>query len=149
MHFSFLFFLISKFYFISFSFIVVLGGGTLWHLQRFLQYINCIILEFIPPPLFFIPPPPDSWNSYNRYHYCIFMYVHTFFALYSPSYPLSPPTISPLPLVPTFPPGQDLFHPPVLWFCRREKINRLWEGNETWRSKTEHYGLDMASLFLP
>jgi hypothetical protein len=31
-----------------FSFIVVLGGGTLWHLQRFLQCIKYSILEFTP-----------------------------------------------------------------------------------------------------
>jgi hypothetical protein len=33
-----------------FFIIVVLGGGTLWHLKKFLQYIICIIL--------------DSWGSF-------------------------------------------------------------------------------------
>jgi hypothetical protein len=30
------------------TFIVVLGGSTLWHLQRFLQCIKYITLEFTP-----------------------------------------------------------------------------------------------------
>jgi hypothetical protein len=33
-------------------FIVVLDGGVLWHLQKFLQYIKCITLEFPTPPVY-------------------------------------------------------------------------------------------------
>jgi hypothetical protein len=33
-----------------------------------------IILEFTPPLLFF--PHPDSWNSFNRYHFCIYICVY-------------------------------------------------------------------------
>jgi hypothetical protein len=44
--------------------------------------------------------------------------VYTIFALYSPSFTLSP--LLPPPLVPTLP-RQDLFYPPVLRFCKRKK----------------------------
>jgi hypothetical protein len=63
--FSFLFF---KFFLLNFiinfffPFMVVLCGGTLWHLQRHLQCINCIILEFTPSTSA-LYPPPHSWNS--------------------------------------------------------------------------------------
>jgi hypothetical protein len=39
-------------------FIVVLGGGTLWHLWRFLQCIKYITLEFTPSTIFLYPFPP-------------------------------------------------------------------------------------------
>jgi hypothetical protein len=35
--------------------------------------------------------------------------------------PIPFPTTSPLPMVPTAPSLQILFHPLVLWFCRRKK----------------------------
>jgi hypothetical protein len=59
----------------------------------------------------------------NRYNFCTHMHVHTFFAPCSPSYPFSRPH-PPLPLIPTLPPGKDLFHPPILQFCRREKSKK-------------------------
>jgi hypothetical protein len=79
------------------------------------QYIT---LEFIPSSIPVIPSFPDSWNSYKMYQYCNYMHVYTFFALYPPFCPLSPtPPTGANPHS-----GQDLFHLPVLQFCRREKI---------------------------
>jgi hypothetical protein len=40
-------------------FIVVLGRGTLWHLQKFLHYIKYIIAEFTLPTFSFISPSPQ------------------------------------------------------------------------------------------
>jgi hypothetical protein len=73
--------------------IVVLGGGTLLHccIVRFLQCINYIILEFTPSSTSLYSPSADSWNSFNRYYFCIYMHVYMCFALYSLYYPFSIP----------------------------------------------------------
>jgi hypothetical protein len=36
-------------------------------------------------------PSPHSWDSFNRYHFYIYIHVYTVFAPYSPSYALFPP----------------------------------------------------------
>jgi hypothetical protein len=69
-----------------FFFIIVLGGGTSWYLHKFLQYIKYIILEFPPPSFSFIPSSPHSWNSFNRYHFSIYIHVYTVFALWIHAY---------------------------------------------------------------
>jgi hypothetical protein len=53
--------------------------------------INYIILEFTPSTAPLYLSSPDSWNSFNRYRFYIYMHVYTFFAPHSFSYPLSPP----------------------------------------------------------
>jgi hypothetical protein len=47
------------FLFYGLLFIGVLGGGKLWHLQKFLQYIKYITLEFTLPSFSFTHPPPS------------------------------------------------------------------------------------------
>jgi hypothetical protein len=109
-----------------FSLYCYAGWDTLWHFKRFLKCIKYIIFGFTPP-LLSLSPFPHSWNSFSRYHFCIYMHVYTFFVAYSPSYPLSS-LPQPLLLVPALPPVQDLVSPPVLQFCRREKRKR-----KTWQ----------------
>jgi hypothetical protein len=74
------------------------GWGMLWHLHRLLQYVNYITHEFISSTILLHLlhfPPPNSWISFNRYHFCIFLHVHTFYCTVFtllPSFPnTSPP----------------------------------------------------------
>jgi hypothetical protein len=48
-----------------------MDGDTLEYLQKFLQCIKYIILEFIPLLCSLSSPSPDSWNSFNRCHYLL------------------------------------------------------------------------------
>jgi hypothetical protein len=94
------------------------AGGTLLHFQKFLQYIKHVILNSLTLS-FSISLSPDSWNSFNRSHFSIYIQVYTLFLVYSCSYKLSlqlPPLHCYHPC-----PWQDLYHPSVLWF----DFNRL------------------------
>jgi hypothetical protein len=66
--------------------IVVLGGDTFCHLQKFLQYIKYITLEFTPPSFFFILSSLHSWNNFNRGYFSIYIHLYPVFALYSSSF---------------------------------------------------------------
>jgi hypothetical protein len=64
----------------TFFFIIVLNGSALWHLQRFLQGVKYIILEFTPSTAFLYPSPIPGTVSTG----IIFaLYVYKLFALYS------------------------------------------------------------------
>jgi hypothetical protein len=97
---------------VFFSIIIVLGGVHCGIYKSSYNASNILYLNSLPRPtlLCFIPSPPDSWNSFNRYHFCIYLHVYTSFALYSP------PTPFLCCLLP------NLFHPTILWFWRRKNI---------------------------
>jgi hypothetical protein len=60
-------------------------GRTLWHLQRFLQYIIFVLT----PSITLYPPSPHFWNSFNSSHFSTFICEYTTVPSYSPSYTLS------------------------------------------------------------
>jgi hypothetical protein len=65
---------------------------------------------------------PDSWSTFSRYHFRIYLHLYTF---YCTIFTLLPPfpqhLLLPTGVSPTT--EQDLFHPPVLWFCKRKNRN--------------------------
>jgi hypothetical protein len=69
----------------------VLVVGKLWDLQKFLQCIKYIIVEFNPPHHSPLLPPSYILDGFNIYHFSIYIHVYTVFALYSLSNTLSPP----------------------------------------------------------
>jgi hypothetical protein len=62
--------------------------GVHWSIYNdFCNVSNILYLNSSRPLLSFIPPPPDSWFSFNRYDFCIYIHVYVLFAPYSSSCP--------------------------------------------------------------
>jgi hypothetical protein len=79
--------------------------------KRSYNISNISYLNSPPTPFFFILSSPNSWNSFTRYHFSIYIHVYTVFVTHSPSHTLSPhlspPTGNNIP-------RKDLFQLPVL-----------------------------------
>jgi hypothetical protein len=59
-----------------------------------------------------------AWDSFNRFHFSMYIHMYTVFAPYSPHPPLSHwYQLS----------RQDQFCPPVLWFCKKIKVTFLFK----------------------
>jgi hypothetical protein len=103
-----------------------MSGGSVWNLQRFLQCINDIILEFALSTALLYPPSPDSWDSFKGIIFA-FTYMCTHFLHH-----IHPPTPFPCYFCPptgTNPPPleEGLILPSsslILWKKKREKIKR-------------------------
>jgi hypothetical protein len=94
---------------VIFFFIVTLGGGTLWPLQKILQCIKYIILEFTPSTSLLFPLTPPVPGMVSTGIICAFtcMCTHFLYCIHRPTH---------FPCHPSFPtgtnhpsPGQDLF----------------------------------------
>jgi hypothetical protein len=82
--------------FLKFIFIVVLVGGTLQHLKKFIQYS---ILEFTPFTILFYLSSPHSLNSFYWYYFPIYICVYSIYTIFMLPCPFL--SSSSLPLVPT------------------------------------------------
>jgi hypothetical protein len=50
---------------------------------------NTSYLNSLPPSFYFISLSRHSWNSFDRYHFSVYIHAHTVLALYLPSHALS------------------------------------------------------------
>jgi hypothetical protein len=94
------------------------------------SYVLSSISYMNPPPLpfSFIPLYPNSWSSFNSYHFCIYLHVYSFLHCIHPPTPF--PHHLPNTQRPTFSHWAGLLHPPVLWFCRIKKRKDKTKKND-------------------
>jgi hypothetical protein len=109
-------------------FIVVLLGVHCGIYKSSYNVSNTSYLSSASPPLSFITSSPHSWNTFNRYHFCIYIHVYTVFALYSPSYNISltPPPSHWYQLPPTPPQVRPVLPSYSLILWKKKEIWKKW-----------------------
>jgi hypothetical protein len=107
-------------FFFTFFLYCCAGRGYIVAFTQVLTMHQIYQFEFTTSTALLYLPLPDSWSIFSRYHFCIYIHVHTFFCTIFTLLPHSPTTSS-LTLVPALPTGQDLVHPLILQFCRKKR----------------------------
>jgi hypothetical protein len=110
-----------------FIIIAVLGGD---HCSSYKDSNSVSNTSYLNSPFtaLFHTPFPNSWNSFSRYHFCIYIHVYILFSPYSSSYPFpchlpcsTPPTKHPQPPS-SLPLGRTCSSSLFSDFCRRKSI---------------------------
>jgi hypothetical protein len=78
---------------LSFIYLLLCWVGVRCGIYKCYSLSNVSYSNSLPLPFFFLPSSPIPGNSFNSFHFSIFMHVYTVFAPYLPSFSISPPPL--------------------------------------------------------